>query len=240
MEKDDLVVARAMDKLKLAEKTNKVTNTNMLDELEFFKINSLLKNVEFIAFGGYEMAERKIIVFGSSDVNFEDFISVIRIECCKNLSHRSVLGSVLGLGIKREMVGDILISDSMCDVIVMKDIASFIVQNLDRVGRDKVHVSEKLLSDLLPIKDNSTIMTITVASPRIDAVISACFGFSRELSVECINREKVFLNHALVTSSSKQIKVDDVISVRGYGRVKIKEFAGETRKARNRIVVCKY
>lgn len=239
MEKDDLVVARAMDKLKLAEKTNKVTYTNMLDELELSKINSLLKNVEFIAFGGYEMAERKIIVFGSSDVNFDDFISVIRIECCKNLSHRSVLGSVLGLGIKREMVGDILISDSMCDVIVMKDIASFILQNLDRVGREKVYVSEKLLSDLLPVKDNSTIMTITVASPRIDAVISACFGFSRELSVECINREKVFLNHALVTSSSKQIKVDDVISVRGYGRVRIKEFAGETRKARSRIVVCK-
>lgn len=240
MNNDDLVVARAMDKLKLAEKTNKVTNTNMLDELEFSKISTSLKNIEFVAFGGYEMAERKCVVFGADDINFDEILSVVRIESGNELSHRSVLGSVLGLGIKREMVGDILISDSMCDVIVMKDIASFIVQNLDRVGRDKVYVSEKLLSDLLTVKDNSTITTITVASPRIDAVISACFGFSRELSVECINREKVFLNHAIVTSPSKQIKVDDVISVRGYGRVKIKEFAGETRKARNRIVVCKY
>ncbi len=240
MEKDDLVVARAMDKLKLAEKTNKVTYTNMLDELEFSKINSLLKNVEFIAFGGYEMAERKIIVFGSSDVNFDDFISVIRIEGSNSLSHRRVLGSVLGLGIKREMVGDILISDNVCDVIVMKDIASFILQNLERVGREKVLVSEKLLSEILPIKDNSTIMTITVASPRIDAVISACFGFSRELSAECIRREKVLINHAEVTSLSKQVKKDDVISVRGYGRVKIIDFDGETRKARSRIVVRKY
>lgn len=240
MNNDDLVVARAMDKLKLAEKTNKVTNTNMLDELEFSKISTSLKNIEFVAFGGYEMAERKCVVFGADDINFDEILSVVRIESGNELSHRSVLGSVLGLGIKREMIGDILISDNACDVIVMKEIANFIVQNLVRVGRDKVSASIKTLAELLPIKDNSKLMTITVASSRIDAVISACFGFSREMSTECINREKVFLNHSVVTSSSKQVKLDDTISVRGYGRVKIKEFTGETRKARTRIVVCKY
>lgn len=240
MEKIDLVVAKTLDKLRLFEKTHKLTNTNMLDELEFSNVLKCLNGVEYAAFGGYENAERKVVVLGSSDVNFEKFISVIRIESSKNLSHRSVLGSVLGLGIKREMVGDILILDNKCDVIVMKDIVKFILQNLERVGKEKVVVSEKSLHELLKIKDNSTIITITVASPRIDAIISACFGLSREASAECVRREKVLLNHALVNSYSKQIKLDDIISVRGYGRIKIIDFDGETRKARSKIVVRKY
>lgn len=240
MEKVDLVVAKVLDKFRLFEKTHRLTNTNMLDESEFASVLKCLNGIEYFAFGGYENAERKVIVFGSSNVNFEEFISVIRIESKKNLSHRNVLGSVLGLGIKREMIGDILISDNICDVIVMKDIAKFILQNLERVGKERVTVSEKSLLELLTIKDNSIVMTITVASPRIDAVISACFGFSRELSTECIRREKVLLNHFTDISPSKQVKVNDIISVRGYGRVKIVDFCGETKKARSKIVVRKY
>lgn len=240
MEDEKLVIAKVMDKIRLNQKTNKITNTNMLDPVELAKVESLLKNIEHITFGGYDLAERKVVFIGSENVNFDEYITLISIDSKKELTHRSVLGSILGLGIKREMIGDIVINENKCDVVVLKEISNFIVQNLNKVGREKVEVSTKAISEILTVKDTSKNMMITVASPRIDAVISACFGFSREMSAESIKREKVFLNHIEVKSTSKQIKEGDIISVRGYGRVKILEFTGETRKNRIRILICKY
>ena len=240
MENEKLIQAKIIDKIKLSEKTNKLTYTNMLDPIEFAKVINLLKQTPHIAYGGYELAERKVIFIGFEDIDFDEYLTLIRIESSKELSHRNVLGSILGLGIKREMIGDIIINENICNVIVLKEIANFIVQNLEKVGREKVEVTTKILSELIELKDNSRMMTITVASPRIDAVISACFGVSREMSAELIRKEKVFLNHAEVNSTSKQVKENDIVSVRGFGRVKIQEFSGETRKNRIRIYVVKY
>ena len=240
MENEKLIQAKIIDKIKLSEKTNKLTYTNMLDPIEFAKVINLLKQTPHIAYGGYELAERKVIFIGFEDIDFDEYLTLIRIESSKELSHRNVLGSILGLGIKREMIGDIIINENVCNVIVLKEIANFIVQNLEKVGREKVEVTTKILSELIELKDNSRMMTITVASPRIDAVISACFGVSREMSAELIRKEKVFLNHAEVNSTSKQVKENDIVSVRGFGRVKIQEFSGETRKNRIRIYVVKY
>lgn len=240
MEDDKLIMSKVMDKVKLHQKTGKVTNTNMLDPVEFSKVLSVLKNIDYIAFGGYELAERKVVFLSSEDVNFDDYITLIRITSVKELSHRSVLGSILGLGIKREMVGDIIINGNQCDVIVLKEISNFILQNLERVGREKVEVTINKLADILEKKDNSKMITITVASSRIDAVISACFGLSREVSAELIRRDKVLLNHVVINAVSKQIKEADIISVRGYGRLRLDEILGETRKNRTKILVCKY
>ena len=239
MENTQLILAKLTDKINLYKKTNKPTYTNMLDPMEFAKVQGLLKSVPFVAFGGYENAERKVIFIGD-DIDFNEYITLIRIESVKSLSHRSVLGSILGLGIKREVIGDIIINENKCDVVVMKEISKFIVQNLDKVGRDKVKVEIKKLEEIIQAKDTSKSMVITVASPRMDAVISACFGLSRELSVESIRREKVFLNHLEVSSASKQIKDGDIISVRGQGRIKIESIDGETRKGRVKMCVTKY
>lgn len=240
MENTHLILAKLKDKINLYKKTKKSTYTNMLDPMEFAKVQGLLKEIPFVVFGGYENAERKVIFIGDDDIDFDEYITLIRIESIKSLSHRSVLGSILALGIKREVIGDIIISENKCDVVVIKEISKFIVQNLDKVGRDKVKVEIKNLEEIIQAKDTSKSMIITVASPRIDAVISACFGLSRELSTESIRREKVFLNHLEVTSASKQIKDGDIISVRGQGRIKIESIDGETRKGRIKISVVRY
>lgn len=240
MENSNLILAKITDKINLYKKTNKITYTNMLDPMEFANVRGILRNVPYVAFGGYEEAERKVVFIGDEEIDFNEYLTLIRIESVKPLSHRSVLGSVLGLGIKREIIGDILINENMCDVIVMKEISKFILQNLDKVGRDKVKVEIKNLEEIIQVKDTSKNMVITVASPRIDAVISACFGLSRELSAESIRREKVFLNHIEVSNTSKQIKAEDIISVRGQGRIKIVSIDGETRKGRVKISVVRY
>ena len=240
MEDSNLILAKLTDKINLYKKTNRPTYTNMLDPMELAKIQGLLKDIPFVAFGGYEDAERKVVFIGDDEIDFNEYITLIRIESVKSLSHRSVLGSILGLGIKREVIGDIIINENKCDVVVMKEISKFIVQNLDKVGRDKVKVEIKDLEDIIKAKDTSKNMVITVASPRIDAIISACFGISRDLSAESIRREKVFLNHLEVGNASKQIKDGDVISVRGQGRIKIESIDGETRKGRIKIAVIRY
>ncbi|MBR4110382.1 MAG: RNA-binding protein [Clostridia bacterium] len=240
MENTQLILAKLTDKINIYKKTNKPTYTNMLDPMEFAKVQGLLKDIPFVAFGGYENAERKVIFIGDNDIDFNEYITLIRIESVKSLSHRGVLGSIIGLGIKREVIGDIIINENKCDVVVMKEISKYIVQNLDKVGRDKIKVEIKDIGEIIQVKDTSKSMTITVASPRIDAIISACFGLSRELSTESIRREKVFLNHLEVGSASKQIKDGDIISVRGQGRIKIESIDGETRKGRIKMCVTKY
>ncbi len=241
MEDYKLIIAKTIDKIKIYQKTGKITSTNMLDPVEFAKVANVIKGVKHIAFGGYETAERKAIFIGvDSDIDFNEYLTLIRIEAQEKLEHRSVLGSILALGIKREMIGDIIINENECDVVVIKDIANFVIQNLERIGREKVKVSLRKIEEMLQLKDTSKTMLITVASPRIDAIISSCFGLSRELSVELVKRERVFLNHIEVSTASRQIKSEDIISVRGYGRVKVIEFQGETRKNRNKILVCKY
>lgn len=238
MEENKLTLAKVLDKIKLHGKTNQITYTNMLDPAELAKVMPLLRAVPYTAFGGFEDAERKAIFIGDTSINLNKYLCLIRIESVKALSHRSVLGSILGLGIKREMIGDIIINDNICDVVAMREISVFVLQNLDKVGREKVKVSEKELSEILKVKDTSKTITVTVASPRVDAIISACFGTSREVSAELIRREKVFLNHQEIVSTSKQLKIGDLISVRGYGRAKILSFDGETRKNRTRITIC--
>ena len=188
--------------------------------------------------GGFEESERKVLIVGTeNEEDFEQFLTIICIESNEKLEHRQVLGSILGTGVKREVVGDIIIKDNYSNVVVLKEIAKYILQNLEKVGREKVKVKAINKDSIIQVEKKFKEIKTTVASLRLDAVISACYGISRELSSKLVEGEKVSLNYKVVTNTSKQIEEGDLISVRGYGRFEVAEVLGNTRKDRVRVVL---
>lgn len=193
--------------------------------------------------GGYPDAERKIACFGNeNDFGYEPCppieiicISPLSEKFADDLTHRDFLGSLMGLGIKRETLGDIVISKNKGYLICLETISQYIIENLTKVRHTSVscEICNKIpLEDLPQPKEKMVI----VSSLRLDGIISAVYNLSRSKSSALIDGEKVFINGKLTKSNSAPLKEDDVISVRGYGRFKFKEISGDTRKGRIRIL----
>ena len=242
MKKEQLPLIKVLDKIKIFEKKQEITHTNFLDPAEQIEIQNVIRKVPHTLVGGYSEAERKVLVIGSAEEETKpyDFLKVIRIEANKNLSHRDILGSLLGLGIKREMIGDILINANLADIIVLKEISSYVLQNLNKIGKEKVKAYEHKLEELLQIENTKKEIKTTVASLRVDAIVSCGIGVSREISSKLIQTQKVKLNHKLLENASKKISEGDILSIRGYGRLELVSILGETRKDRIRIILKRY
>ncbi|MBQ8792191.1 MAG: RNA-binding protein [Clostridia bacterium] len=235
----DYNVAKIRDKIRFFEKTDKIVATNFLTPAEVSEVVSVVKNYDFCLSGGFAEAERRIILIGTTEDRIADFCSVLRIEAFNDnaLSHRAVLGSVLGLGIKREMIGDIIITGKLCDIIIMREMKEYILNNLTKIGRENVSIKEATFSDLLIANVKREERTVSVASLRLDAVVSSGFGISREKSAGLINLEKVLVNFLPCKNVAKGVSEGDLISVRGFGRIKVLQVLGETKKGRVRILL---
>lgn len=241
MKNEQILIAKISDKIKKYQKTQKICNTNFLNPAEIIEIEHMVNKVPNCFCGGYENAERKVLIIGLEDEEqAKEILDLITIECVnKKMSHRDVLGSLLGLGINRDVIGDIIIKDNRADVFVINEMSKYIVQNLEKIGREKVKVYKNLHENMLePESDYKEIKT-TVASLRLDAIVSAAIGESREISAKLIQNQKVKLNYKIIENTSKQIKAADKISVRGYGRIELVDVLGETRKDRIRVVLKK-
>lgn len=196
--------------------------------------------------GGYDGAERKIAVFGSSDLCGYDMPSpIVCIAICPvlqkfagTLSHRDFLGSVMGLGIRREMLGDILVHDNCGYLFCLDSISSYITDQLTQVRHATVHckISPPPAICLSPPPRQ----TVNVASERLDAIIAAVYHLSRSDAQRYFGQEKVFVNSRLTGSPAGTPRAGDIVSVRGLGRFVYDGIDQATRKGRLRIFVRKY
>ena len=227
------------DKVDKYYETGEVQVTNFLDPAELVEVSATIRYVEHVAYGGFGDAERKVLFIGVENVENNSHLALVRVEASNKLSHRSVLGSLLGLGLKREMLGDIVIKDNFCDIIIVRNILDFVLTNVKYIGREKVKVQEVAFADIIVPEDTSKEIRTTVSSLRIDSVISAGFGISREQSASLVKGECVKVNHVLTTGTAKSVKVGDLISVRGKGRLEVTEVVGQSRSGRVKIVLKK-
>ncbi len=216
------------------------------DFLSENSISTLLCRKQFlplepVLFGGTEDAERQMVAF-IADYDEPDFpIGAVKITSpmLKNLSHRDFLGSILGLGIKREKCGDIIILEDRCYVFLHRDIVSFISSSLTKVGRVGVKCEECDLSDILLPQKNFSPVSGTVASPRLDAVVSVFTGKGRSQAAEIVNAGFVFVNGILSQKCDMHLSDGDILSVRGYGKA-VLETGGTSKKGRTFITLNKY
>ena len=156
-------------------------------------------------------------------------------------SHRNYLGGIVKLGLKREKVGDILVSNDGADIIVVDDFAEILkneLSSLTRFESSKIYLEE--LSNLRKKEIKIEEISIIVPSLRLDNIVSDLARTSRSKAAEIINQERVFVNGQNETKLSKQVKLNDIITIRGKGRFIIKEFIGTTRSGRTVIKIEKY
>ena len=241
------LLARANDALELCEKQYVPKAFGFLSPADAevlrqaFGKKSFGDGINFKFFGGYSDAERCLFLvypdYAESTVD-EEFIALIEItgRDISELKHRDFLGSLLGLGLKREKIGDILVSEDRCLVFVLSDIKDYIVTNLDMVARCGVKVRVCDFGDVkIPPREYDEIRT-TVASLRLDSVIGAALKTSRTAAVEVIREKRVSVNWQENTDPAEKISPNDVFSVRGVGRFKLTEEITRTRK--DRLGIC--
>lgn len=201
-------------------------------------------SVRYKLCGGYDNAERCIAVFGdASELGYPSAphvsfikISPLQMKFADALTHRDFLGSLMALGIRREMLGDIIIKDNCAYLICIDSVTGYITENLDKVKHTSVRCTEcnALPDAALP---ELTYKELIVSSERLDAVISAVYNLSRNESKAEIESELVFCNSALQTNSSYPLPSGTVVSVRGYGRFIYDGVLRTTKKDRNVIAV---
>lgn len=212
------------------------TYTEFLNMEEQSELLSLRLNVPFRLYGGYDGAERCIAAFGYDCESALFPISYIKIEpsakkFADKLTHRDFLGSLMGLGLKREVLGDIIIADNTGFLMCLDSVTEYIAGNLDKVRHTSVKctVVNELPGD---VQNEPAEQQKIVASLRLDVLAAAVYDLSRNAVKELFGQRKIFVNSALCENFSLIPKAGDIISVRGKGRFKLGETLGSTKKGR--------
>ncbi len=241
---EKMLIARAEDAVTLCEKQNCIKFVGFLTptEAETVRRNLSPGLVKTVFFGGYPDAERTLFVALPDYLEEEDageLVSVLEItgRDVGELKHPDFLGSLLGLGIRRDKIGDILVLEDKSLVFVMENIAEYIIENLTKVGRRGVKVKSVKISETDIPGRKVEIIQATVAALRLDSVVAAALRTSRSVAATAISEGRVFVNWVQVESSSHKIKPGDVFSVRGAGRFRLSEETRETKKGRISIYI---
>ncbi len=196
-------------------------------------------------YGGYDGAERAVVCFYDDAIDYECFewpVCAVKVTARGKtvMSHRDYMGSLLGLGIKREMLGDIAVCSEYAVVFCHSDIADFIVYNLTKVGRMNVSAQVCDVEGLELPERRYKEKSATVSSLRLDCVVSAATNMSRSSASEAVQRGSVFHNYEESKSASKTVCDGDIISVRGYGKYVISCHGTLTKKGRYHIDIKQY
>lgn len=193
-------------------------------------------------FGGYDGAERVIISFG--EAQREDYpISLLKVtkKGTKELSHRDFLGTVLSLGIKRELIGDIVLSDDGAYIFALEEIAPFLCDNLTKISNCGVAVTIEDPNDpKIKITREYESISKTVSSLRLDCVVAAACQKSRSAICDLFPKGLVMQNYKEALSPGAPVKDGDVLTVRGFGKFLIQTDGSLTKKGRIHVDIKKY
>lgn len=252
---DKLCLAQVVDKIEFSRQREKIEYTDFLDMYQVSLVENFLRKIKFKnykLYGGYENAERKILIIypdkfneNMLEKNYTKFLKIIRInlpdEEKGKYSHRNYLGGIVKLGLKREKVGDIIVSDEGADIIVVNEFANILIEQLPSLTRfenSKIEIEE--INNLKKQEIKVEEISIIVPSLRLDNIVSDLAKTSRSKASQIIAQERVFINGQNETKVSKNIKLNDIITIRGKGRFIIKEFTGTTRSGRTVVLIEKY
>ena len=252
---EQMLISKMLDKMEESKKKNKITNTDFLDRYQIRICEETLKKLKFsnyIFYGGYNEAERRIILFYPEklkfiieDNKFTNKLCAIRIRLPNELygayTHKNYLGMVMKLGIVREKVGDILVQDIGADIIILEELSKYLINNLRELTRLKKSTIEEIeINEIEKTETKIREYNIIVSALRLDNVIAELAKISRMQAKEIINQERIFINFKNEIKQTKQVKEGDLITIRGKGRFKIAQIIGNTQKGRYILKIEKY
>ena len=243
-----LLLGRVWDKYDQCRRRNIPVCTEFLSPQEQAAAERLLHMLgaeeSYLLWGGSDGAERRQIHF-LPDWQSEPDAQAIRCLRCTfyeagKLTHRDFLGSLMGLGLTREKIGDILVSEQSADVLVSASVADHLLREWDAAGRTALRVAEIDPSELSVPVQQTKILRDTVSSLRLDSVLSVGFSTSRGKAAEAVETGRVQVNWADCQKPDRLLRQGDVISVRGAGKCRLTEVGGTTKKGRVFITVERY
>ncbi|EKQ56889.1 MAG: hypothetical protein A370_01382 [Clostridium sp. Maddingley MBC34-26] len=207
----------------------------------WFEKNLSSNDLKIESNGLFEDAERRMISFNNS-YNNPFPMKLIKIENTSKfskLSHRDFLGGILSLGIERNKIGDLLVDNNTCYVPIHEEIENYIIYNIDRIS--KVVCNVKVIDDfeLLP-KVQFKEEIILVSSLRIDGIVSKIINISRSKASEMIEQGLVLINYVKIKDKSYELKGEERITIRGYGKFILGDSIGNSKSGKIKIVIKKY
>ncbi len=248
---DKILLANAEDKFNQCLSQYRLTHTDFLDLRQRSLLEGLCReltgkssDVRCVFYGGYGEAERTALCFLPDYADESDCpISVIRIKTKpggRQLTHRDYLGSITALGIRREMTGDILVRENGADVIIMDDIRDFLLTDYTKAGRTALSLEAVPVSELHIPEAKTVMIKDTVASLRLDNIVSSSFRLSRAKAAEAIRSGIIFVNSMQTEKPDAKVEEGDKIVLRGKGKAYLREVGGQTRKDRTYILIERY
>lgn len=213
----------------------------------FFSMSNELSFAGYELSGGAEGTDRRILRFGNSDELGYDEPFPIRCihiappmaKFAEKLSHRDFLGALMNLGIERSVLGDIRVWDKEAYLFCLDSVAEFICDNLTQVRHTNVRCEIVKEAANVPEEEPER-LTVQVASMRVDAVIAKVYNKSRENCLEMFRAQKVFIDGRICGNNSRQLKKDETVNVRGFGKFSVVSEPNETRKGKLSVEVAVY
>ncbi len=239
-------VERALEMLTLVERKQSMRLTDFLDPRQLSILQSLTSQVHEVsvsANGGYEGAERVRAVLHPDYFVVEESdygLTLLRIQADQRfltLEHRDVMGALLNVGLKREKFGDMMVGPAGCFVVIASEVADFVCSQVTHIHRIPVQFEPVDWREFQPPQSRLVEKSVTVPSPRVDAVLGEVYNLSRAKALVPIRAGKLKVNWKVVDDPAHPLQEGDMISLAGFGRFRVMELAGPTRSGRLRMVV---
>lgn len=246
---DKVLLAKVWDKIQAGMRREIPASTCFLSPRELEMTRFLFgDHPGLVRFGGFADAERQMLVYLPEYLDeswlqeWDSPVVCLRAEFYEgdSPSHRDFLGALIGAGISRETLGDICVGKGCCDFFVTAEIAPYILQNFSSAGRTKLRIRKIQLQEVCIPEPEIRQIRDTLASLRLDNVISSGFRIGRSLTCEYINAGKCAINGLPCQKPDKAVSQGDKISVRGLGKCRLAQVNGQTKKGRISVVIDRY
>lgn len=242
-EEERMLLVRVCDRLERAREKEIPAATAFLSGREQALVRQLLPQCAF--FGGTNGVERAVAFYLPEYLTREDYfdeegpIACLRASFYEenSLSHRDILGALMGLGIRRDAVGDLCLHERHCDIFILSELARYLLDNLTSAGRQHLSCERIALSQAEKTPQKLRELRVTVSSLRLDAVLAAAFHLSRGAAAEAVSAGRTAVNSLTSCKPDRLLAEGDEISLRGRGKCRLLALGGETKKGRLALTV---
>lgn len=225
-----------------------IKNDSIIYSNDFYPISQLkdlyCRDIKFYFKGLNEGSEKKILALCPKDFPEEliffpvKFFKIIKKSKFISLEHKHYLGTILSLGIKREVLGDLLVKEDICYGIIIENMFEFLKENLTKIKTSPVEVIEIEESEVP--KTEFRDINITISSLRLDSIVAELSNLSRTSAVSYIDLGNVLVNYELEREKSCKINVGDIIIIRKVGKFIVYEEKGLSKKDKFKLLIKKF
>lgn len=241
--------ASALDKADQAQQRQSPTASAFFTPEEQVQFSALLQhsgNIPHLFFGGYPQAQRKLCYFPPPWQDLDQIapstlpLRVVQATFKGELSHRDILGSLMGLGLTRGKFGDLLLSPNLCQVMVAEDTLPILLSQWSTAGRYPLSLVQIPLEELEVSPQQTKEITSTLSTLRLDSLVATGFSLSRSKAAALIAGGKVSLNHQDCQKPDKSVAEGDILDCRGLGKCLLTQVKGQSKKGRTIVTLERY